>query len=162
VDSGAFSNISGDLPGMLIDLLLLVGFAMLWFSWYRNGKRQQQLERLLLETAGQLDAATRHLEETSRLIEQLKSERNRGESVRSEPGGAARSRPVQRSRGAAATPQPVAESSASLPDRNSTQATMILRMNREGECAETIADRLDLPLAQVKLLLKLHAPHPAE
>ena len=44
-----------------------------------------------------------------------------------------------------------------LPPQNSTQATMILRMQREGESEESIADRLDIPLAQVKLMLKLHA-----
>jgi len=30
-------------------------------------------------------------------------------------------------------------------------------MQREGESEESIADRLDIPLAQVKLMLKLHA-----
>jgi hypothetical protein len=34
---------------------------------------------------------------------------------------------------------------------------MMLRMKREGESAQTIAERLDMPLAQVRLLLKLHA-----
>lgn len=141
MDLSTIVQSGGDLFGLLIDCGLLIGFAMLWFSWYRNGKRQQQLERLLVETAGQLDAATRHLEETSRLIEHLKTEK-----VSRDPAPKPRSTETP-------DPEPVV-----APVRNSTQATMILRMKREGDSAEAIADRLDLPLAQVKLLLKLHAP----
>lgn len=118
---------------LAIDAALIVAVLLLWLSWYRNGQRQKQLEQLLKETAAQLQEATAHLSTASSVIEQIK--RN---------------------------PEPTPMKRAAPPDtqdsapRNSSQATMILRMHREGESAATIADRLDLPLAQVKLLLKLH------
>ena len=133
--------------GLLIDIGLLLGFFFLWLSWHRNGKRQQQLEQLLSDTAQQLEEATRHLSDASTAIEQLKKQ------------------PVSTATVAESAPMPVtparkplpAASSAPLPAQNSTQATMIMRMKREGESPQAIAERLDLPLAQVKLMLKLHA-----
>jgi len=219
VDIAAISNVSGDLLGTVIDSVLLLGFVLLWFSWYRNGKRQQHLEKLLIETAGQLDQASRHLEATTHLIEQLKAEQSRNGSVpdrllsdrmvsnraavpastptatSSNPTAAAPNRSelnrseLNRSDPKRSDPnrcdynQPKLNPSGfnpyrsnkhghtqdtrlssveptSQPPKSSTQATMILRMQREGEHPESIADRLDLPLAQVKLLLKLNASAP--
>jgi DNA-directed RNA polymerase specialized sigma24 family protein len=129
--------------GLIIDTGLVLGFFFLWLSWHRNGKRQQQLEQLLGETARQLEEATRHLSEATAAIKHLKQQEQR------------RPAPVKQAR---RTEQPpVKQTLVTPPAQNSTQATMILRMKREGESPQTIAERLDMPLAQVKLLLKLHA-----
>jgi len=127
--------------GLMIDTGLMLGFFFLWLSWRRNGKRQQKLEQLLTETAKYLEEATQHLSQATESIEHLKRQE------KSKP----RARVSQPTR----TKQP-AEAPA-IASQNSTQATMILRMKREGESSQTIAERLDMPLAQVKLLLKLHA-----
>ncbi len=129
--------------GLIVDTGLALGFFFLWLSWYRNGKRQQHLEQILLSASSQLEEATRHLSQATVAIEQLKQlEQSNGNRS---PQQVMAKRTKQPS--VAATPAP----------QNSTQATMILRMKREGESPQTIAERLDMPLAQVKLLLKLHA-----
>jgi len=122
---------------LIIDTVLIIGVFFLWLTWYRNGRRQQHLEQLLASTAQQLDEATHHLNEATKLISRVQQQE---EARLQEP--AAR----------AAPPTPA------LPPENSSQATMILRMKREGETPEVIAERLDIPLAQVKLVLKMYAP----
>jgi len=135
--------------GVIIDTGLVFGFFFLWLHWYRNGKRQQQLEQLLNETARQLEEATRHLSAATAAIEHLKQQEQRS-SRRPEPA-----KQVHHTEPATVKQTPVTPPAP--PAQNSTQATMILRMKREGESPQTIAERLDMPLAQVKLLLKLHA-----
>lgn len=132
-----------------VDIFLIVGITALWITWLRNGQRQKRLEALLLGCADQLEEATRHLNEATQTIERL----------RREPVRAPQSAPAPR----AEQPRqnPPRQNEQALPPENSTQATMVLRMHREGEDAETIADKLDMPLAQVTLLLKLYAPREA-
>jgi len=136
-----------DWLGLVIDISLMLGFFFLWLSWHRNGSRQRQLEQLLLETANQLEEATQHLSLATQAIEKLKQQEQTPP-----PNPVAPPQPTN-TPAIPAHPSPAAP----IPPQNSTQATMILRMQREGESPETIADRLDLPLAQIKLMLKLHA-----
>jgi len=156
MDSSMISQFLDQWLGLIIDAGLILGFFFLWLSWHRNGKRQQQLEQLLGETARQLEEATRHLSEATAAIQQLKQQEQRSarhpaSTTRPAPAKQARTEP-SRVEQHLATQAPV-----TAPAQNSTQATMILRMQREGESPQTIAERLDMPLAQVKLLLKLHA-----
>ncbi len=142
--------------GLIIDAGLVLGFFFLWLSWHRNGKRQQQLEQLLGETAAQLEEATRHLSEATAAIQQLKQQEHRSarRPASTRPASAKQTRTEEPSR----VEQHIEKQApVTAPAQNSTQATMILRMQREGESPQTIAERLDMPLAQVKLLLKLHA-----
>ena len=134
---------------LIIDIALLIGVFCLWFIWYRNGKRQQHMEQLLMDTAQQLEEASMHLSIATSAIEQIKKQENSPPQVRKSP------EPIRPKR-AASVVSMERPSAQSVPPENSTQATMILRMQREGESEEAIADRLNLPLAQVKLMLKLH------
>ena len=140
--------------GLMIDVMLIAGVFCLWLIWYRNGKRQKNMEQLLMATAQQLEEATMHLSQATYAIEQLKQQE---QEAPAKPFKAAE--PAMRH--SQSEPSPVTSnqvaSAQSLPPQNSTQATMILRMQREGESEEGIADRLDIPLAQVRLMLKLHA-----
>jgi len=132
---------------LFIDIGLIAGLIALWLIWFRNGQRQQRLEQLLAETARQLDEATLHLQQATRIIEQLKQREDQTRETTAAPKEPNIKRAVQK---------PRATEEAKLPPENSSQATMVLRMHREGEEPESIADRLDIPLAQVKLLLKLY------
>jgi len=145
--------------GLIIDLILIVSVFGLWLTWYRNGKRQQKMEQLLMDTAQQLEEATMHLSLATSAIEQLKQQEK---PIQKKPHE--RERPAIPTSYASAQkqvePQSIQHQTVSpqaLPPQSSTQATMILRMQREGESEESIADRLNIPLAQVKLMLKLHA-----
>ena len=136
--------------GLMIDIGLLVAFFFLWLTWYRNGKRQQHMEQLLIGTAQQLEEASMHLSLATNAIEQIKLQEKASSAKRSEP---VRQHVVRQQESHFSEDVTLQR----LPPQNSTQATMILRMQREGESEESIADRLDIPLAQVKLMLKLHA-----
>lgn len=148
--SDIMSN-NGQMISLLIDIAVIAGLFALWLVWYRNGNRQKKLEQLLAETARQLDEATQHLNQATLMIDQLKRQEEKPRSA--EP--AAYREPVQKP--VRNSPARAQEPPVKLPPENSTQATMVLRMHREGEEPEAIADRLDIPLAQVKLLLKLYA-----
>jgi len=142
MDITVLSQFLGQWLDLIIDAGLICAFFFLWLSWHRNGKRQQQLELMLSQTASQLDEASRHLVSATGTIKRLQEYEQKHELEQQ----------------CATSADSVLRSSASeMPPQNSTQATMILRMKREGESPHTIAERLDMPLAQVKLLLKLHA-----
>jgi len=149
----AISLFMSEWLGLMIDVALLIGVFSLWLIWYRNGKRQMQMEELLIGTAQQLEEASMHLSLATNAIEQLKRQEKASSAKSAEP---VKQKPTKYK--APAKAKDLTQSQQQyLPPQNSTQATMILRMQREGESEETIADRLDIPLAQVKLLLKLHA-----
>ncbi|TLS78441.1 hypothetical protein FE236_01455 [Mariprofundus erugo] len=149
---------ASDLIGLAVDLALIIAIGLLWLTWYRNGKRQQRLEQMLGSAAAQLEEATRHLSEATETMQQLKAAQQ--EMTPPPPRQAARAYGREPARSPAASerpaPPPVRETPPAPPPQHSTQATMILRMHREGETAETIAERLNMPLAQVRLMLKLH------
>jgi len=155
MDTNSISLFLNDWLGIILDAGLICGFFLLWFSWFRNGKRQQRLEQMLLETSSQLEAATAHLSQATEAIEQLRQQAQRRSSRRNVEHTADDHIGSDLKKSTNTKPSPPLAST--LPQQNSTQATMILRMQREGESSQTIAERLDMPLAQVKLLLKLHA-----
>ncbi|MDQ6970126.1 MAG: hypothetical protein Q9M16_06435 [Mariprofundus sp.] len=140
--------------GLMIDVALIGGFFCLWLTWYRNGKRQQKMEQLLIGTAKQLEEATMHLSLATSAIEELQQQKN---AIPSNIQEASPQQPIEPSPPVAARESEQSHHTQPLLPQNSTQATMILRMQREGESETAIADRLDIPLAQVKLMLKLHA-----
>lgn len=137
--------------GLIIDVALLVAVFGLWLTWYRNGKRQMKMEQLLVGTAQQLEEATMHLSLATDALEKIKQQEKTPVSTPPEP---LKKKTVKQQAPVISSEHLIQQH---LPPQNSTQATMILRMQREGESEESIADRLNLPLAQVKLMLKLHA-----
>ena len=74
MESTISSNMSdnGQMIRLLIDFAVIAGLFALWLVWYKNGNRQKKLEQLLADTANQLDEATRHLNQATVMIEQLK------------------------------------------------------------------------------------------
>jgi len=142
---------------LLIDITLIIGVFFLWLTWFRNGRRQQKLEQLLAATAQQLDEATRHLNQATEMISRVQQQEEQRLAKETAPVKVQQKKPAMET---VTDREPLAktEPAKKLPPENSTQATMILRMKREGESSETIAERLDIPLAQVKLVLKMYAP----
>jgi len=141
---------------LIIDVVLIIGVFFLWLTWYRNGRRQQHLEQLLASTAQQLDEATHHLNQATQLISRVQQQEEQRLEKKVEP-----EQPKPRAEEPPRHEEPVIRQEAAtrnVPPENSSQATMILRMKREGETPDAIAERLDIPLAQVKLVLKMYAP----
>jgi len=78
--------------GLIIDVSLLIAISGLWLTWYRNGKRQQRLEELLMDTAQQLEDATMHLSLATSAIEKLqeREDLNQLSAQQSTPSGVRR------------------------------------------------------------------------
>jgi len=146
MDSNSISQFLYEWLDLIIDIGLICALFFLWLGWYRNGQRQLKLEQMLAATASQLEEASRHLSLATDAIEHLQKQEQEQEQ------SSAKIKPAKQP-----STKQLSEATSRLPSQNSTQATMILRMQREGESSQTIAERLDMPLAQVKLLLKLHA-----
>ncbi len=169
------------------DMLLLAGLIAGWIAWLRAGRRQRRLEAMLAEAAAELDAATRQLRETARLLQagertsrpepEPAAQTARNEAPAREKAGAAAPSSAYLAarayrRHAATSPGATAPRTAS-PDASgaktarrpapdaapaaSAPTEKILRMQREGASPEAIASALNLPLAQVRLIQKLHA-----
>ncbi len=152
------------------DILLLAGLIAGWMVWLRAARRQRRLEAMLREAAAELDAATRQLRDTAQLLQQ--AERNRDTEAKQAASDAP---PAQKAaakaashiaahayRRHAAAPSsapPAGQPAAGHAARPAATAPTekILRMQREGASPEAIASALKLPLAQVRLIQKLHA-----
>ncbi|OIO68429.1 MAG: hypothetical protein COW19_03800 [Zetaproteobacteria bacterium CG12_big_fil_rev_8_21_14_0_65_55_1124] len=119
---------------MLLNGIMLVAVAGLWFMWWLNAKRQRLVESMLADSARQLHEATLHLQQAMELINKSTD----------------RAKPQQHKTTANhAQKAPAAQ--------EETQIAQMLNMQGEGKPVEDISRRLGLPLNQVKLMLKLHA-----
>jgi len=127
--------ISTDFP-MVLDGIMVVAIAGLWIAWWRNVKRQRQVECMLADSARQLQEASQHLKLAMACINNSKKK------VASHQGAESRRQK---------------ETQATMAVPGDAQIAQVLRMQHEGTPAEDIASRLNLPLSQIKLALKLHA-----
>jgi len=158
-----------DMPhvSMLFDGLLIVLMAGMWFLWYQQNTHRKRIESKLFEAAAQLQESTQLLEYALEKIEEISQQDHLGKQVDigvdkihvqlSDAGRKlAKSETRQRMQTVSQqnTPKQVtAKQQVSAPKQS--QVTQILRMKREGASADKIASTLDIPQAQVKLMLML-------
>jgi len=127
---------------LAFDLVILLALAGLWGLWWRTSRKQRAIEGLLVEAAQEIDSASLSLNEAMQHIERFKQSESRAPAPK--PRAARHDSDAQMSSAEpAATPL-------------GPQITQLLRMHREGQSEEMIANALGLPSAQVKLLVKLH------
>lgn len=136
-----------DLAGVLIDGVMVVAIIGLWWLWYTGRRRQEEIERKLEAASAELQEASKQLNALMPLLTELCD-------PRPSPPPPSRSVVTPRKAQPAATSAPAADGGAAKGDARLAQ---VLRLRREGADAEEIARQVDLPLAQVKLLLRLHA-----
>jgi len=166
-------SVSSDAFSMLLDSLLLLVMAALWWLWWQQGRQRQQVENKLAEAAAQLQEATNMLDEALQHIENMQAyEATEGVAMPDEAGMeddmendvqlsfSAQSLAMSESYKKADAASSVKQTKSAKPQTaknipQSSQLTQILRMQREGESVENIANELDIPLAQVKLMLML-------
>ena len=122
--------------GLLLDLLLILAVAGLWLAWWRNLNRLRRTEQLLCESIQQLDQASSELQQAATYI--------RAFEKRQQKVPAGRPRPAVKKQTVADEP---AEEAA---------LARTLRLKQQGKSAEEIADILNLPITQVRLMLKVH------
>jgi len=148
---------------MGLNALMIAAIAGLWLMWARASRRQREVESLLRATSEQLDTALVHMEQAMDHIRRLEASRTRMTPLDEKP-----SQQTCAARGG--------KKSASTPDESESPRmamehverasradaagaaplTRVLRLHREGYKAEDIAVRENIPLAKVRLMLKLH------
>lgn len=120
--------------GFAFDLLIVGGIMVLWVMWRRSAARQQMVEAMLQDAARQLDEAGRTLSEALAQIERLQD-----------------AAPQAAEQPAAAAAKPEAQEPLSEP------VARMLAMHGQGASDESIARELEMPLAQVRLMIRLHS-----
>ncbi|PJC70539.1 MAG: hypothetical protein CO017_04845 [Zetaproteobacteria bacterium CG_4_8_14_3_um_filter_59_5] len=205
--SELISSLSADpagLFGMLFNLLIIAAVGGLWLMWARSMNRQKNVEDMLAATSGQLEEATRHLENALQEIRRLQRSKPVQEDGRREhkstapsadnktvesavPAPQGLSHPMHAAyRQAQTTPagpvgeaaiaqaasaepllaaeQPVATAAAATDSREDGQSDVqsIIHLHSLGQPAEQIASQLDMPLARINLLLRLHEQRSGE
>ncbi|MDQ6995161.1 MAG: hypothetical protein Q9M18_06150 [Mariprofundaceae bacterium] len=171
-----------NLLSMGIDVVLIMVLLAMWVFWWKQGKRTQRVETGLLEAAAQLQEATALLDDALNQIAllQRKSESQDHkkqvavttplEDVQDDifdddiqPHFSSRAQDLLASQKANLDASSMQSKARVTPmkraDKPVNQGVMdvaqILRMQREGASLESIADTLNMPLAQVKLMLML-------
>ena len=124
--------------GLILDILLVLAVAGLWLVWWRNLNRLHKTERLLAESIEQLETASSQLQQALQHIRAFEKER--------QATAERRPRPAVKIQTAAAEPT------------EDAILARTLRLERQGKSAEEIADILNVPTTQVRLMLKVHAP----
>jgi len=122
---------------LLLDILLLLAVAGLWLAWWRNLNRLHKTELLLAESIQQLETASSQLQQAMAHIQAFEQQRQ--------------SMPERR-------PRPAVKKQAAAEPAEKADLARTLRLERQGRSAEEIAEILNLPITQVRLMLKVHAP----
>lgn len=133
-----YSLIPSNLYSMLFNATMILAIIGLWVMWLRSANRQQHVETMLADTAKQLDEATFHLEQAMAHMRESSEK----------PHTHGKDKPVQ------VLDNPDMETSSTL---EASHTARMQRMQREGESLEDIANKLCIPLAQVKLMKKLQS-----
>jgi len=159
-------NISSNAFSMLLDGLLLLVMAALWWMWWQQARQRKHVETKLAEAAAQLQEATRMLDEALQHMTHLQASES---DAQAEPEKVL-DKDVQLSFSTQSLSMSEAYKKNDQPHRaskpkvvnpaienvgQSSQSAQILRMQREGESVERIASKMNIPLAQVKLMLML-------
>jgi len=168
-----------------VDLVLILVLMAMWLLWWKQSQRTQRIESGLLEAAAQLQEATALLDDALNQIsllqrqEQVKSEKVQEDVVASpsvsmdteddnfdddiEPQFSSRARELLNAQKnylemtSKVAPKRVSPAQKAEPQNKQgvMDVAQILRMQREGASLDSIADTLNMPLAQVKLMLML-------
>jgi len=141
-------NIDGwqGVVSLVIDGGMVIAMVGLWLLWLQGSRRQQAVEL-------KLDAASAQLKEASAQLNALMPLLADMVDPRPSPAPASRAvvEPQQQTR------TPVEEEVVPKADAGGdARLSRLLCLSREGMAAENIARKLDMPLAQVKLLLQVN------
>ncbi len=153
------------LLNMIFNGLIVCAIAGLWVLWYQQAGQRKKVEQMLAQASSELQEATLLLEQVMQQLPNMK------ENITTAPApDAFAEKAAQQAIQQTAQQDQVniqAKSTArrkEKPRKTSKQSTStgqsatIMRLKREGLTAEDIANQLDMPIAQVRLMLLLQAP----
>jgi len=141
----------------IFDVVLLLSVIGLWILWWRQVQQRKGIETMLSEASNQLQEATQMLNEALYQIQELQRDKvadsDRQKTSEERPELQAKARFKEK------VVEKVSHTSAeeSQPTANISQVSKMLRLQREGIEPEQIAEKLNMPLAQVKLMLMLQS-----
>ncbi|MDX8410083.1 MAG: hypothetical protein R8J84_08625 [Mariprofundales bacterium] len=139
----------GDWSGVLtavIDVTMVIAMVGLWMLWRNNLQRQHAIEQKLEAASTQLEEASEQLNSVLLLVRDL-----------TDPRPSPQRSPDKYVASAKATPASPTEPVLATGSGAGSQLSRLLCLHREGVEPTQISRRLDMPLAQVKLLLQVHA-----
>jgi len=159
-------TLSNDELSMLLDGLLLLVMAGLWWLWWQQARQRKSIELKLVEAAGQLQEATRMLDDALQQIARVQgvepeleieqqAETTDDVTLSFSAQSLAMSDTYKKAHGSPASKAAKAVNQSIENVGQASQSAQILRMQREGESPETIASKMNIPLAQVTLMLML-------
>jgi len=155
--------INNETFSLLFDAVLIVAVVGLWIFWGKQVTQRKHIEQALLDASTQLQEATLILNQALQQIEQLKggAAAQSAEPAAAERGAADRRDVVDVKRDdfrrkveARVQREPNEQVHGSA---NISQVAQMLRLQREGVRPEVIAEKLNVPLAQIKLMLMLQS-----
>lgn len=153
--------LDSEMLSMLFDIVLILSVAGLWILWWRQLKQRQNIEQMLAEASTQLQEATLMLNQALVQIRNLQPQDKSEEVVLSMASRA--SNPLEKEQlkqkiqekvrnGVTVGVEEQSQSTANI-----SQVAQMLRLQREGVTPEKIAQQLNVPLAQIKLMLMLQS-----
>ncbi len=131
-----FPALGMSLPNVILNALLLLAIVGLWTMWWRNLRHQRHVELLLSKSIQQLEDASNQLEQT--MVHIRKSQNMNADAF-----------------------HPSSGHTSGISTGKSTRSDgdplihRMLQMQGKGESIEEIAVKLNLPLEQIRLMLKL-------
>jgi len=146
---------------MLFDAVLIVSLVGLWILWWRQVNQRKKIEILLIDASTQLQEATLMLNQALVKIQELQGEGGQEEvdlSINSQTMAQMEKEHFKheiKNKVRGETQQEAEEQSQST--ANISQVAQMLRLQREGATPENISKKLNLPLAQIKLMLMLQS-----
>jgi len=145
---------------ILFDVLLIAAVIGLWVLWAKQVQQRKQIEQTLVEASTQLQEATLMLNQALVQIHDLQSAGGNQAAVTDGVDEADEAKADEATEAIKQKVQARIDADAEVGDEPSSrisQVARMLRLQREGESAEKIAETLDMPLAQVKLMLMLQS-----
>jgi len=159
----------------LLDVVMIIAIVGLWVMWFKQSAQRKKVELMLQQASEELQEATTLLDNVMTQLPQLqKSEQQHSHHQQLIQDSATQDKvSIQRrqqpkaasTQAPAPTPQPrnrpsIKRSQAKPAQQQdgANQSAQIMRLNREGLSMESIAEQLDMPIAQVRLMLLLQAP----
>jgi len=149
--------LNSELITMIFDMVLIAAVIGLWGLWWQQTKQRKKIEKTLVEASTQLQEATMMLNQALVQIQSLQDDTGSNEGYSqaesSENNDDAMEEMKQKIEARTATDlENQSESTA-----NVSQVAQMLCLQREGVSPEKIAEKLNMPLAQVKLMLMLQS-----
>ncbi|MES0371998.1 MAG: hypothetical protein ABUK11_06925 [Mariprofundaceae bacterium] len=146
---------------MLFDIVLILSVAGLWILWWRQVKQRRNIEQMLAEASTQLQEATLMLNQALVQIQDLQPQ-SESENIAPIAAGSAgnmleKEQLKQKIREKVSEGVTVGLEEQSQSTANISQVAQMLRLQREGATPEKIAQQLNIPLAQIKLMLMLQS-----